>query len=118
MKDWIIGIALLTLVFGLIALFPCAGQTVSTTPAKATTGTGTPTQNVVITVNGKKISFLLSPANIPPLQVNVPSLTGTVSLKGLTGTGNCSLAPGGQIIIHPDQTITVTGLKCSITQAP
>lgn len=117
MKDWIIGIALLALMFGLIALFPCAGQTVSTVPAKGTTGTGAPTQNVVITVNGKKISFLLSPANIPPLQVNIPALTGTATLTGFTGTWSCRLGPNSQTITNPDGTKSVTDVECTITGA-
>ena len=90
-------------------------QTVSTAPTKGTTGTGAPTQNVVITVNGKKISFLLSPANIPPLQVNIPSIP--VNLSGYTGSLSCQLAPDGQIIVNPDKTLTITGLKCSIAAA-
>lgn len=94
-----------------------AQQPVTTAPATGTTGTGAPTQNVVITVNGKKISFLLSPANIPSLQVNIPALTGTAALTGFTGTWSCRLGPNSQTIVNPDGTKSVTDVECTITGA-
>lgn len=89
----------------------CLAQTATTTPKVIATGQPTPTQNVVITVNGKKVSFLLSPANIPPLPVNIPALS---LATPITASFTCTIPPSSTVIANPDGSKTITGVVCTL----
>lgn len=95
----------------------CWGQSV-TVPAQqgTTTAPVVPAQTVTITTkNGGKETFTVPAQTLKPLTVTIPALTAPVSLSGFTGGFTCALSPTGKFVINPDQTITVTGLSCTIT---
>ncbi len=101
----------------MLLLVPCAwGQTATTAPKSITTGTGAPATKVVFQVpkNGWA-SFTLVPANIPPVAVNIPALTGPITLPATTTfTFTCTIPSDANIITNPDGTKTITNMQCAI----
>lgn len=91
------------------------GQVATTAPTTTTT-TQPPQKNVVITTSkqGGKISFLLSPENIPPLPVSLPALT-VVPAASVTYDAVCTFPADSDIITNPDGSRTVSKVSCTFT---
>jgi len=100
-----------------LLLLPLAafGQTATTAPKSITTGTGA--APVVITFPVPKngwAKLVLTPANIPPLAVNIPALS-VVPPTNATFNVVCTIPNDSNIITNPDGTKTITGMKCSFS---
>lgn len=102
------------LILALLACTPCYAQTASV-PSQPVTGTAAiPAVSMSCTVpkNGGTCRFNI-PASAAPVTAATKPVSAPVSLAGYTGKVACSFA---SFIINPDQTITITGMQCTVTQ--
>jgi hypothetical protein len=100
-----------------LLLWPMAlGAQTATLPPTPVTGTAQiQAQSATCTIpkNGGKCTVAF-PAYAAPVTANTKQVVIPVDLSGYSAGFTCSLASGGQFVINPDQSITITGLTCTL----